>query len=217
MKINLVEDVLKSNYTLAQENRKIFDEYGILVINLMSSPGSGKTSILERTIDHLRDRMAVGVIEGDVYTTMDAERIEKKGIPVVQINTSGGCHLNARMISSTFDRLPLHELDLLIIENVGNLVCPAEYDLGEAMKVTVLSITEGNDKPAKYPGMFRKSQVVIANKIDLLPYTDFDMSAFIRDVNGINHDAKIFPMSARKGEGVREWCDWLKQQVRGKK
>lgn len=213
MKVKLVQDVLKSNYTIAQENREIFDAYGILAVNLMSSPGSGKTTILERTIDYLKDYLSIGVIEGDVYTSKDAERIEKKGIPVVQINTSGGCHLTASMISGTFDKLPIKELDLLIIENVGNLVCPAEYDLGEAMKVTVLSITEGNDKPAKYPSMFRKSQAVIANKTDLLPYTDFNMSEFSQDIRSINPDTLIFPMSARVGEGIKEWCHWLKQLV----
>ncbi|MCL6639536.1 MAG: hydrogenase nickel incorporation protein HypB [Firmicutes bacterium] len=211
MKINLVTNILKANEVLARENREIFHQYGVLVINLMSSPGSGKTTILERTIDCLHDQIAIGVIEGDLYTARDAERIEKRGIPVVQINTTGGCHLDARMIAGALEKLPLKDLDLLIIENVGNLVCPAEYDLGEAMKVTVLSVTEGNDKPEKYPSMFRKSRAVIANKTDLLPYTDFDLPAFTRDVRAINPEATIFSMSAREGEGIKEWCDWLKQ------
>lgn len=209
MKVILGTGILQANEAMARENRDIFKEYGVVVINLLSSPGSGKTTILERTIDYLFKELSIGVIEGDVYTTRDAERIEKKGIPVVQINTSGGCHLNAGMIAAAFDQLPLKELDLLFIENVGNLVCPAEYDLGEAMKVTVLSIAEGNDKPVKYPAVFRKSGAVIANKIDLLPYTDFDMPVFQQDIRAISPGAKIFTMSAREGEGIKEWCDWL--------
>lgn len=211
MKVSVVMDILQGNDAIARENREIFKNRGILVINLMSSPGSGKTTVLERTIDCLHGDINIGVIEGDVYTARDAERIEKKGIPVVQINTGGGCHLDARMIAGAIGRLPLNGLDLLVIENVGNLVCPAEYDLGEAMKVTVLSVTEGNDKPAKYPAMFRKSAAVIANKTDLLPYTDFDLHAFARDVRAINPGVTVFPMSAREGEGIREWCDWLKR------
>lgn len=211
MKVVLGTGILQANDAMAGENRDIFKEYGVLAVNLLSSPGSGKTTILERTIDYLHDQLAIGVIEGDVYTTRDAERIEKKGIPVVQINTSGGCHLNAGMIAATFDQLPLKKLDLLFIENVGNLVCPAEYDLGETMKVTVLSITEGNDKPVKYPAVFRKSRAVIANKTDLLPYTDFDMETFERDIREINAGARIFTMSAREGGGIKEWCHWLVQ------
>jgi len=211
VRVNLTTNILQSNDDIARKNREIFNKHGVLVINLMSSPGSGKTTILERSIEHLYGQIAIGVIEGDVYTSRDAERIEKKGVPVIQINTSGGCHLDAKMIANTLEKLPLQDLDLLIIENVGNLVCPAEYELGEAMKVMVLSITEGNDKPEKYPGMFRKSGVVIANKIDLLPYTDFDMPGFIRDVHVINPGAKVFPVSAGTGEGIEEWCHWLKQ------
>jgi len=213
MKVSLVTDILQANDDIARRNREIFNGHGILVINMMSSPGSGKTTILERTIEGLHDQIAIGVIEGDLYTARDAERIGKKGIPVVQINTSGGCHLDARMIARTLDTLPLKELQLLVIENVGNLVCPAEYDLGEAMKVIVLSVAEGNDKPMKYPAMFKKSRAVIANKIDLLPYTDFDMKVFTQDVRAINPEAEIFPVSARDGRGIKEWCDWLKQLV----
>lgn len=213
MKVSLVTDILQANDDIARRNREIFNGHGILVINMMSSPGSGKTTILERTIEGLKDQIAIGVIEGDLYTARDAERIGKKGIPVVQINTSGGCHLDARMIARTIATLPLKELQLLVIENVGNLVCPAEYDLGEAMKVIVLSVTEGNDKPMKYPAMFKKSRVVIANKIDLLPYTDFDMNVFNQDVQAINPEAEIFPVSARDGRGIKGWCDWLKLLV----
>lgn len=204
-------DILRGNDAIARKNREIFKNSGVLAVNLMSSPGSGKTTILERTIDCLRGEINIGVIEGDVYTARDADRIEKKGIPVVQINTCGGCHLDAGMVAGAIGRLPLNGLDLLVIENVGNLVCPAEYDLGEAAKVTVLSVAEGNDKPAKYPAMFRKSTAIIANKIDLLPYTDFDLQAFARDVRAINPGAAFFPMSAREGEGIREWCHWLKR------
>lgn len=217
MKVNVAANILAANDSIARQNRDIFRGYGVLVINLMSSPGSGKTTILERTIDILQGQVSMGVIEGDVYTSRDAERIEKKGIPVVQINTVGGCHLNAGMVAGTFEKLPLGDLNVIVIENVGNLVCPAEYDLGEDMKVVVLSTAEGNDKPFKYPAMFRKSSAVIANKIDLLPYTDFEMTVFERDVQAINPEINIFPMSARDGKGIEVWCNWIKQMSEAKK
>ncbi|MFZ5651851.1 MAG: hydrogenase nickel incorporation protein HypB [Bacillota bacterium] len=216
MKVDIVASVLAANDALARQNRDFFREAGIYVINLISSPGSGKTTILERTVDCLRGRLSMGVIEGDVYTRRDADRIEKKGIPAVQINTGGGCHLNAGMVAGALAGLPLMELDLIFIENVGNLVCPAEYDLGEDAKVVVLSVTEGNDKPCKYPSVFRKSGAVIANKVDLLPYTDFQLSEFNSDVLAINPGLTVFPLSARDGKGFGAWCDWIVRMTAGK-
>ncbi|QGP91012.1 Hydrogenase maturation factor HypB [Neomoorella glycerini] len=217
LQIKLVSSILGVNDTLAAANRELFREKGVFVLNLMSSPGSGKTTILERTIEHLQHQLNIGVIEGDICTARDAERIAQKGVPVVQINTSGACHLDANMIASCLEDLNLDELDLLVVENVGNLVCPAEFDIGEDMKVMVLSVTEGNDKPCKYPLMFRESRALLVNKIDLLPYTNFDMDALEQDVRGINSAIQIFPVSALKDEGVEAWCQWLTQLVRRKR
>ncbi|HHY40825.1 MAG TPA: hydrogenase nickel incorporation protein HypB [Syntrophaceticus sp.] len=209
--------VLQQNDEVARENRELFRKKGLFVLNLMSSPGSGKTSILERTIAKLSNRLKLGVIEGDIYTTKDAERIEKFGIPVVQINTAGACHLDARMVQPALEDLDLNDLDLLIVENVGNLVCPAEFDLGEDARAAVLSITEGNDKPAKYPLVFRESQVVLINKIDLLPHTDCDIEQLEKDLKLINHQLKIFRVSARLNQGFEPWVQWLEEQVNLKK
>jgi hydrogenase nickel incorporation protein HypB len=217
MQVKLVSSILEANDRLAGTNRELFQAKGVFVLNLMSSPGSGKTTILERTIEHLRGKLSIGVIEGDICTARDAERIEKKGVPVVQINTSGACHLDANMIASCLEDFNLDELDLLVVENVGNLVCPAEFDIGEDMKVMVLSVTEGNDKPLKYPLMFRESKALLVNKIDLLPYTNFDMDTLERDVLGINSGIRIFPVSAIKDEGMEAWCQWLTQLVWSKR
>jgi hydrogenase nickel incorporation protein HypB len=202
---------------MAGENRELFHGKRVFVLNLMSSPGSGKTSILEKTIGKLSERLKLGVIEGDIYTSRDAERIEKFGIPVVQINTDGACHLDARMVKPTLEDFDLDELDLLIVENVGNLVCPAEFDLGEDARAAVLSITEGNDKPAKYPLVFRLSKVVLLNKIDLLPYTDCDVDLLEEDLKKINPGLEIFQLSARLDEGFAPWITWLEEQVDLKK
>ena len=209
--------VLQQNDEVARENRELFRKKGLFVLNLMSSPGSGKTSILERTIEKLSNRLKLGVIEGDIYTTKDAERIEKFGIPVVQINTAGACHLDARMVQPALDDLDLNDLDLLIVENVGNLVCPAEFDLGEDARAAVLSVAEGNDKPAKYPLVFRESQVVLINKMDLLPYTDCDIDLLEKDLKLINHELKLFRVSARLDQGFEPWVQWLEEQVNRKK
>lgn len=217
VKVRLAAPVLQQNEEVARENRTFFQKHGIFVLNLMSSPGSGKTSTLERTIEHLAGSLKLGVIEGDIYTTRDAERIEAYGVPVVQINTAGACHLDARMIRPALEDFDFGELDLLIIENVGNLVCPAEFDLGEDARAVVLSITEGNDKPLKYPLIFRQAQVVLINKIDLLPYTDCDLALLEKELKSINPDLSLFRISARENTGFSPWIEWLRKQVKIKK
>lgn len=214
MKIPVVRDILEANERIAAENRRIFDEKGLLVLNLMSSPGSGKTSLLERTIGTLHDKMRIGVIEGDIQSSIDAERLSKHGVPAVQINTDGACHLDGNMIQQAFTHLNLSSLDLLIVENVGNLVCPAEFKIGEDHKVMILSVTEGDDKPEKYPLMFHESSVLLINKIDLLPYVDCSMEK-IKEVSlRINPDLEIFEISCKTGEGIDKWTQWLSNQIR---
>ncbi len=217
VKVRLATPMLQENDEVARENRNLFRERGIFVLNLMSSPGSGKTSTLERTIEHLPEGLRLAVIEGDIYTTRDAERIEARGVPVVQINTAGACHLDARMIKPALEDFDLGAVDLLIVENVGNLVCPAEFDLGEDARAVVLSVTEGNDKPMKYPLIFRLSRAALINKIDLLPYTDCDMAELERDMAMINPELKTFQVSARTGQGFEHWLEWLAEQTKNKK
>lgn len=214
--IRVVTNILKANDELTAQNRKKLDEKRIYVINLMSSPGSGKTSILEKIISKLKADIKIAVIEGDLYTTMDAQRIESKGVPVIQINTGGACHLDAYMIKDAIDSLNLDEIELLIVENVGNLVCPAEFEIGEDMKITVLSTTEGNDKPFKYPLAFEKSGVVILNKIDLIEYTNFDKQTFYNNVQSINDKTIFFETSCTKDVGLDELSIWLKNKVKEK-
>jgi hydrogenase nickel incorporation protein HypB len=209
MKVKVVTRILEANDRIAEENRKRFKEAGLFVINLMGAPGAGKTSLLERTIRELRSRVRVGVIEGDIVGTDDAERIGSLGVPVVQINTGGACHLDANMISEVLDDLPLKDMDLLIIENVGNLVCPAEFKVGEDMKMMVLSVAEGHDKPLKYPLMFRESSALALNKIDLLPYMNTDMNKVRGDSLALNPALKIFEVSCATGAGIDKWVTWL--------
>ncbi len=217
MQITVMEDILGKNDQMARELNQLFTSKGIFTLNLMGSPGAGKTMLLEKTLWQLKDKLRLAVIEGDLFTSKDADRIACCKVPVIQINTSGGCHLDAYMIKSVLPQLDLDELDLLIIENVGNLVCPAEFQLGEDRKVLVLSITEGEDKPLKYPLMFRQSSFIILNKIDLLPYTQFDMAAVKADIFGINPDARLAEASCRTAEGLQPWYDWIKEQVALKK
>jgi hydrogenase nickel incorporation protein HypB len=210
VKVKVVANILEANDRIAAENRKKFEEAGVFVMNVMSGPGAGKTSLLERTIQELSGKIKIGVIEGDIAGADDAERIDKLGIPVVQINTGGGCHLDANMITDVLEDLPpLKDLDLLIIENVGNLVCPAEFKLGEDMKVMLLSLAEGHDKPLKYPLMFQESSALILNKIDLLPYTDVDIGKMKRDSLSLNPNLKIFEVSCKTGQGITEWTNWV--------
>lgn len=216
MKISVVKNIMEANERLAEENRRRFYERGLLVINLMSSPGAGKTSLLERTILALKNDLRLGVIEGDIQSTYDAERIEKTGAQVVQINTGGACHLDSNMIQEALKNMALNNLDLLFIENVGNLVCPAEFNLGEDFKAMILSVTEGDDKPLKYPLMFRESRVLLINKIDLLPFCDCNVELIERRARQINPHIIIFHLSCKTGEGLGEWTTWLKEQIRKK-
>lgn len=214
MKVSVVKNILEANDRIAQENRAIFDEKDLLVFNLMSSPGAGKTSLLEKTIDALKEDLKIGVIEGDIQSSQDAERIAEKGIPVVQINTGGACHLDGNMIRDTFKEFDFDALDLLVVENVGNLVCPAEFKVGEDFKAMILSVAEGDDKPAKYPLMFHESKVLLINKIDLLPYVDCSVEKIKEEALKINPEMTIFEISCKTGEGLEAWYNWLREEVK---
>jgi hydrogenase nickel incorporation protein HypB len=214
LKVKVVSHILEANDRIAAENRNVFHESGVYVINLMSAPGAGKTSLIERTIKEISSKLKIGVIEGDIAGTDDAKRIAKLGIPVVQINTGGACHLDANMINEVIADLPLKDLDLLIIENVGNLVCPAEFKVGEDMKVMLLSIAEGDDKPLKYPLMFEESSALILNKIDLLPYTNASIEKIKKNSLSLNKKLKIFEVSCRTGEGIGKWVEWLRSLIK---
>ncbi|MCX6011597.1 MAG: hydrogenase nickel incorporation protein HypB [Chloroflexi bacterium] len=215
MEIKVVKDIMGANDQIAQKNRQLFDRHKVFVVNVMASPGAGKTSLILETIRRLKGKVKVGVVEGDISSSLDAEAISKEDVPVVQINTGGECHLDANMTSTALGSLPLEDIELLLIENVGNLVCPAEFKLGEDRRVLVSSTPEGDDKPFKYPLMFHEADVVLINKIDLLPYLKFDVDAFAKTIKGINQKAKIFPLSCTTGEGIDNWVDWLLGQVRG--
>jgi len=211
-KVRVVEDALDANNTIATANREDFDRAALSVVNLMSAPGAGKTSLLERTLGDL-DGVRAGVLEGDVQGSVDADRIAHLHIPVTQLNTDPGfggeCHLDANMVRSAISSLPLDDLDLLVIENVGNLVCPAEFRVGEDARVMVASVAEGEDKPLKYPLMFRTCELVLVNKIDLLPHLDFDLDKFLGNLDAVNPGVERMLVSARTGEGVAKWRDWL--------
>ncbi|AJQ29940.1 hydrogenase nickel incorporation protein HypB [Pelosinus fermentans] len=217
MQIKVMTNILEKNDQVAAALQERFEKAGIFVINLLGSPGCGKTSLLEKTIKALKETLSIAVIEGDLFTAKDAERIEQHGVPVVQINTGGGCHLDANMIQGVLDCLDLGELDIIVIENVGNLVCPAEFNIGEDCKVTVLSITEGDDKPLKYPLIFKQASAVILNKVDLLPYTNFDLKAAEKDITAIHPEVTLLPVSCQTGEGLEAWFNWLMKQVQIKK
>ncbi|MBC7250135.1 MAG: hydrogenase nickel incorporation protein HypB [Anaerolineae bacterium] len=207
--MKVVEKIMAANDQIAEQNRRLLDERGIVTVNLMASPGAGKTSLILCTVEALRGRLRVGAIEGDTASRVDADRVATAGVPVVQINTGGGCHLDAPMVRYALNRLPLDEIDLLLIENVGNLVCPAGFALGEHVNVVIASVPEGDDKPYKYPGMFSVVDAVVINKTDLLPYLDFDMVAFRELIAGLNPEARIFEVSCKTGEGIEAWADWL--------
>ena len=212
--VTVMEDILGKNDRIAAENQALFADKKIFVINLMGSPGSGKTSLLERTMAAMKDKIKMAVIEGDLFTSKDADRIAEYDVPVIQINTVGGCHLDAAMVQKVLPQLDLDNLDLLVVENVGNLVCPAEFDTGAVKNAMILSVPEGHDKPLKYPLMFSICDVLLVNKIDVMPYFDFDFEACKRYVTKLNPNIKIIPISARTGEGVNEWANWLREQVR---
>lgn len=213
MEIKILKDILNANEGIAERNRQLLDNKGVFALNFMASPGAGKTSLILETIKMLKGKTRIGVIEGDISSSLDAEAIGKEGVPVIQINTGGACHLDANMLSSALSNIPLPDIELLLIENVGNLVCPASFALGEHKKVVISSIPEGDDKPFKYPLMFDIADAVLINKIDLLPYLKFDIEVFSKVIKGINEKVEIFPISCVTGQGIQEWVSWLLTQM----
>ncbi len=213
MEIKVLKDILGANEQIAERNRQLLGSKGVFAVNLMSSPGAGKTSLILATIKKLKREIKIGVIEGDVSSSLDAETVSTEGVPVVQINTGGTCHLDANMVSNALSNVPLQDIELLFIENVGNLICPASFALGAHKRVLISSVPEGDDKPFKYPLMFDIADVVVINKIDLLPYLKFDTEAFSRAIKGINEKVKIFQISCATGQGIQEWTSWLLNQM----
>lgn len=213
-RIPIIENILSANDRVAERNRLLLDWTGVYSINLMASPGAGKTSLILKTLDCLSGRLKLGVVEGDLASSIDAEKAAAAGLPAVQINTGGECHLDAVMLADALPTLPLHEIDLVLVENVGNLVCPANFQIGTHLNVLIASIPEGDDKPYKYPGMYRGMQVLVINKIDLLPYVPFDMDYFQRGVEALNPGVVTFALSSKTGEGMDTWTDWLLGQVK---
>lgn len=214
MQIDMKQPILEKNDQLASALRQRFADNNVFVLDLLASPGSGKTSTILATIEALRDEFNIAVIEGDIASSVDAEKIKAHGIAAVQINTGGACHLESAMIKRAVDVLDLENLDLIIVENVGNLVCPTDFDLGENAKVMILSVPEGDDKPLKYPGIFQAAEVVILNKVDTMPVFNFNSEAFYESVTQLNPQAPVFPIAATKGDGVDEWAEWLANRIR---
>jgi hydrogenase nickel incorporation protein HypB len=214
VKISVIENIMSANDRMAVRNRELLDKAGVFAINLMASPGAGKTSLILKTTETLQGRLRLGVIEGDLASSIDAEKAAAAGLPAVQINTGGDCHLDAAMLADALPQLPLEDLNLIIIENVGNLVCPANFKLGAHCNVLIASIPEGDDKPYKYPGMYRGVQALVINKTDLLPYVPFNLDYFQHGVGILNPGLTTFPLSCRTGEGLTAWIDWLIDQVR---
>lgn len=215
--LTIKEDILVANDVRANENNALLEKKNILMINIMSSPGAGKTTLLLKTINNMKDKTRIGIIEGDVASSVDADKINEQSIPVVQINTAGGCHLDANQVNQGLMNLPLDNIDLLFIENVGNLICTAEFNLGEQKKVMILSLPEGHDKPYKYPIMFTEVDVVLVSKTDLAPLLDFDMEEFVSAVKGLNEKTEIFAISAKTGEGMEAWYSWLTKQLESRR
>ena len=214
MEIKILKDILGANEQIAQKNHELLASNKVFAVNIMASPGAGKTSVVIQTILALKNKVRIGVIEGDIASSIDAETVAKQGVPVIQINTGGECHLEANQLLNALNNLPLAEIDLLLIENVGNLVCPAEFNLGEHRKVLIASVPEGDDKPFKYPLMFNTVDAVVLNKIDLLPYVKFNVAGFTKTVKNINSKAEIFKVSCSTGEGIPAWTEWLTDQMK---
>ena len=212
--ITIERKVLEKNDAIAQQNREVFRKKNLFTMNLVSSPGSGKTSLIEKTIHHTKNKFTVAVIEGDVQTSLDAERVAAYGVPVVQIVTQGACHLEAGLVRDAFSQIEKNNFEVLFIENVGNLVCPAGYDLGEDLKVVIVSTTEGDDKPLKYPAMFRNASALIINKIDLVPYVNCSPALIEKNALSINPSLKIFKTSCTTDEGIEEWCGWIESKIK---
>jgi hydrogenase nickel incorporation protein HypB len=216
-KIEVIQSILEANETIARRNQQLLDGHEVFAINIMSSPGAGKTSLIQQTLTRLKSRLNIAVIEGDVASTVDAEKVQSDAKAVIQINTRNmpeSCSLMAAMIEPALKDIPLDDIDLLLIENVGNLICPSEFTLGEHKRVVISSLPEGDDKPIKYPLIFIDADAVIINKIDLLPYVDFDIAAFRHSVTGLNPEAEIFELSCKTGEGIERWCSWILEQVK---
>ena len=213
MEIKIMKNILDRNQNKANEIRNLLKLKEILMVNIISSPGAGKTTLLERTCEALGAKYRIGVIEGDITTDRDAQRLKKYNIPIVVINTEGGCHLDSNSISKALDNFDLDNLDVLFVENVGNLICPSQFDLGESFKLAVVSTTEGDDKPAKYPMLFREAKAVLLNKIDLIPYTNFNYDNFSSDLKKLNGQIPVFEISCTKGDGLREWYKWIERQI----
>lgn len=214
MKVTVLQNIMNANDQMALENQKLLDKHKILSINVMSSPGAGKTTLLLETIKRLKTKYRMAVIEADIASSIDADKISQEGIPAIQINTGGQCHIDANMIKSALNSLPLPELDLIFVENVGNLICPADFKIGAHINVMLLSVPEGHDKPYKYPLIFTTSEAIIISKIDYLPLSDFDMKIFREAVKGLHPGAVILPISARSGEGLAEWIAWLESRLK---
>lgn len=212
--VDMKEPILKKNDQLANDNRQLLADKHVYLLNILASPGSGKTSTIQATIEALRDEFNIAVVEGDIASSVDSEKIKEQGIPAVQINTGGSCHLESNMLRRALDVLDLDDLDLIIVENVGNLVCTTDFDLGENAKIVILSVPEGDDKPLKYPNAFQVTQCVVLNKIDTKPVFNFDEKAFDDAVDQLNPTAPIFPISATRGDGVEAWTEWLANQIR---
>ena len=213
MEIKIMKNILDRNQDKANEVRNILNSNRVLMVNIISSPGAGKTTLLERTCEELAATFRIGVIEGDITTDRDAQRLKKYNIPIVVINTEGGCHLDSHSISKVLDSFDLGNLDILFVENVGNLICPSQFDLGETFKLAIVSTTEGDDKPAKYPMLFREARAVLLNKIDLIPYTNFNHESFRSDLKKINGQVPIFEISCTRGDGLKEWYKWISEKI----
>lgn len=216
-KIEVIQNVLEANETIANRNRQLVDKYKVFVVNIMSAPGAGKTSFILQTLARLKGKLNIAVIEGDVASTVDAEKVQSEAKAVIQINTRNmpeSCSLMAAMIESALNDMPLDDIDVILIENVGNLICPAEFTLGEHKRIVISSLPEGDDKPTKYPLIFVDADAVIVNKMDLLPYVDFDIGAFRCSITGLNPKAEIFELSSKTGEGIERWCSWILEQAK---
>ena len=216
MEIKVLKDILGTNDQIAAKNRELIASHKVFAVNVMASPGAGKTSVVMQTIKTLKNKVRIGVIEGDIASSIDAETVAKEGVPVVQINTGGECHLESFQIQNALNNMPLADIDLLLIENVGNLVCPAEFSIGEDIKVLIASFPEGDDKPYKYPLMFNTVDAIVLNKIDLLPYVKFNVEAFTRTVKNINANVELFKVSCTTGEGVPKLTKWLTAKMKHK-